>query len=176
MAIIAILAALTLAAASGLMNTAARNRAKVEIQAMSTGLESYKTDNGIYPTASSSNPIASSLMTTNTYGTYDPSSSVFYQGSSQVLYLSLSGKTNFTDTPVAGVKSYMPFKKGQVGTVSGVSYVQDPWGYSYGYSTGTATVPPYTGTGFFDLWSTGGAIGGLTGLETNINTWVSNWK
>lgn len=176
-AIIAILAALTLAAATGLMNTAARKRAQAEIQAMSAGLENYKIDNGVYPTGSSGNSTASSSMATNQYGTFDPSTAgSVYQSTSQVLFYSLTGKTNFTDTPVSGVKSYMTFKKGQVGTGTGGSYVQDPWSYSYGYSTGTTNTAPNNGTGFFDLWSTGGTTGGATGSETNINTWITNWK
>jgi type II secretory pathway pseudopilin PulG len=49
--IIMILASLTLAAANSVMGQAARSRARSEIQALSTALESYKTDNGIYPLA-----------------------------------------------------------------------------------------------------------------------------
>jgi general secretion pathway protein G len=52
MVIIAILAALTLAAYTGVFKTAARARARSEITAISAALESYKTDNGVYPTPS----------------------------------------------------------------------------------------------------------------------------
>jgi prepilin-type N-terminal cleavage/methylation domain-containing protein len=169
-AIIAILAALTLYAGSAMMNKAARSRASAEIQAMSTALESYKTDNGIYPQVTSG-------MATNAYSANDGSQvGGLYQTSSQLLYLSLSGQTNFTDNPVAGAKSYMAFKANQIGNPTGAaaggSYVQDPWRYSYGYSTGTTNTPPYNGTGFFDLWSTGG----LLTAKANVNTWLSNWQ
>jgi prepilin-type N-terminal cleavage/methylation domain-containing protein len=179
MAIIAILAALILAAGSGVMKKAARSRASGEIQAMSTALEGYKTDNGVYP------PSEGVLLLTNTAA--DPyfskeddgsQSGGAYQTNSQILYLALSGQTNFADTPVAGKKVYMSFKRNQVGDATGGSYVIDPWGYSYGYSTGStngATTPsyPYNGNGFFDIWSTGGLIGTAA---TNVNAWISNWQ
>jgi prepilin-type N-terminal cleavage/methylation domain-containing protein len=166
-AIIAILAALTLAAGSGAMTKAARSRASAEIQAMSTALESYKTDNGIYP--------ASSNLLTAAYASIDGSGAI-YQASSQLLYQALSGQTNYTANPTAGVKSYMAFKINQVGdptgALTGGTYVQDPWTYSYGYSTGTTASPPYNGSGFFDIWSTGG----LLVAKVNTNAWISNWR
>jgi prepilin-type N-terminal cleavage/methylation domain-containing protein len=167
--IIAILAALTLAAGSAVMNKASRSRASSEVQAMSTALESYKTDNGIYPSDSN--------MTTNSYGTTDGSiANGPYQLSSQDLYTNLSGQAYFNATPVAGVKSYMSFKANQVGNLTGpASYVKDPWGYSYGYSSQTngATSVPFNGGGFFDIWSTGGLIGAKA---TNTAAWLSNWQ
>ena len=177
-AIIGILAALTLFAAQGVMNMAARSRAKGEIQAMSTALESYKTDNGAYPSVNT-------LASTNVYATVDPSTAGNnYQLSSQLLYQALASKINFTDTALSAAspatgKAYMSFKTTQLGNYkpgSGSTYIQDPWNYSYGYNTGDNAVPqanpPYSGTGFFDLWSTGGLVGAK---ETNINTWISNW-
>ena len=154
MAIIAILAALILGAASGMIKRALRNRAATEIQAMSAGLEGYKTDNGIYPPTS-----ALALLTNTPYSSSDGSvSGGVYQQSSQILYMALSGQTNFLDTPGVGVKSYAQFKINQLGntaTAAGTApsaststYLKDPWGYSYGYSTGNATTPPYNGAGF----------------------------
>ncbi len=180
MAIIAILAALILSVSSGVFTKAARSRAASEIQAMSTALESYKADNGIYPSTS-----ALTTFTTNAYSTTDVSSAGgIYQQSSQVLYQALSGQVNFQDTPVAGTKAYMSFKANQLGnttTAAGTAssantatYVKDPWGYSYGYSTTTnGAVGPYNGSGFFDLWSTGGLKGTTA---ANTNTWLSNWQ
>jgi prepilin-type N-terminal cleavage/methylation domain-containing protein len=176
MAIIAILASLILMAFHGVWIKAARSRASAEIQAMSAALESYKADNGIYP------PGDGSMLLTNTpYTSLDGTSSA-YQTNSQLLYQALSGQTNFTDTPVPGRKAYMTFKANQVGdptgTVTKGTYVKDPWNYSYGYSTGTpsgaaTTNYPYNGSGFFDLWSTGGVLGNAA---TNANAWVSNWQ
>ncbi len=173
-AIIAILAALTLAAAEGVMKSAARARAKSEIQAVSTALESYKTDNGIYPWTNSYNP--PTFASTNQYTGL--ASLGLYQASSQALYEALSGKTNFTDLPSTPPnKYYMSFKANQLGNVkgtgtgSGSTYVQDPFGYSYGYYASPDTnAPPVNGAGFFDMWSTGGDL-----TLTNVAPWISNW-
>jgi type II secretory pathway pseudopilin PulG len=170
MAIIIILTSLVLFAASSVMNKAKRSRASSEIQAMSTALESYKTDNGIYPPSDG-------VLTTNSYTTYDGTKSN-YQTNSTLLYIALSGQTNFSYAPASGVKSYMAFRANQVGNLTGpYSYIQDPWGYSYCYCTATnssgAGATPYNGSGFFDLWSTGGLI---SGKQTNMNAWISNWQ
>jgi len=181
MMIIAILTALTLAAASGVMNAAARGRAKGEIQAMSSALESYKIDNGIYPT--------NAVLLGGTTGNYSLNPSVAagtYQQSSQALFEALAGRTNYADTQVG--KSYMTFKITQLGNstttagtayaASTATYIQDPWNYSYGYSTGdgTAVNVPCNGTNFYDLWSTGGLTATTTGNSAPTNTWISNWR
>jgi prepilin-type N-terminal cleavage/methylation domain-containing protein len=176
-AIIAILAALTLSAASAVMNKGRRSRAASEIQAMSTGLEGYKTDNGIYP------PGDGSLLLTNTpYSSVDGTSTAF-QSNSTILFMALSGQTNFITIPLAGTKSYMTFKANQVGSPSATySYVQDPWLNSYAYSTGTpagaaTTNYPYNGSGFFDLWSTAGVTKAqVTTTPSLTNAWISNWQ
>jgi prepilin-type N-terminal cleavage/methylation domain-containing protein len=169
-AIIAILAALTLAAAQGVMTQAARSRAKTEIQAMSTALEGYKTDNGAYP----------STHTFSSTNAYTQSSGSEYQGSSQLLYQALSGYANYYDTAVAGTRSYMTFKTAQLGgykSGTGPTYIQDPWRNPYGYYTGDTASPqlnpPISGTGFFDLWSTGG-----TAQNGSIatNAWLVSWQ
>jgi general secretion pathway protein G len=183
MTIIAILAALILGAASGVWQKVARSRAASEIQAMSTALESYKTDNGIYPIASG--------MLTNSAATLYSSSSLdgtmpAYQTNSETLYTALSGQTNFNDIPLSAGKAYMSFKINQLGNANAPAntaqpnstYVKDPWGYAYCYSTGTtnnAPAPSYplNGNGFFDLWSTGGLVGGK---QTNTAAWISNWQ
>lgn len=148
MTIIAILAAMTLFAAEGALNAAARNKARAEIQTMSTALEGYKTDNGVYPVAAlPGSGSRASILGGAPYSTLDPSTlGGSYQISSKALYQALSGQTNFTDIPVVGVKSYMSFKKNQVGdptgSLTGGSYIQDPWNYSYGYATGVPSSPP----------------------------------
>jgi prepilin-type N-terminal cleavage/methylation domain-containing protein len=188
-AIIGILAALTLSAAEAVMNRAARGRASAEIQAISAALESYKSDNGIYPWTNSAYPASVPIFaSTNDYTSTDPSSvGGTYATSSQLLYEVLSGKTNFEDMPVPGVtKTYMNFKANQLGdatasagsySAAGSTYVEDPWGYAYGYyaplSSSAATAAPYNGLGFFDLWSKGGSL--LTTSGGFTNTWISNW-
>jgi type II secretion system protein G len=71
-AIIAILASLVLAAARSVQNKGARSRAEAEISAIAAALESYKADNGDYPTNSDSyttpannTNLVTSLMPTN---------------------------------------------------------------------------------------------------------------
>ena len=171
MAIILILAALMLFAAGGVLQKGKRSRALSEVQAMGTALEAYKADNGAYPQSEGVQ------LLTNTYAAND-GTTVAYQTNSILLFQALSGETNYSTGGLTGVKSYMTFKPNQVGTPSGpYSYIQDPWTYSYGYSTGTtngALTPsyPFNGTGFFDLWSTGG----LLTAQVNTNTWLSNWQ
>lgn len=169
MAIILILASLMLFAGSGLMTKALRSRASTEIKSMSTGLEGYKTDNGVFP-------LSDGVLVTTAYATYD-GTTANYQTNSTLLYVALSGQAYATASPT-GVKSYVAFKPNQVGNPTGpFSYVKDPWGNSYGYSTGdTASpqaTPPYSGSGFFDLWSTGSLI---NGAQANTNAWLSNWQ
>jgi prepilin-type N-terminal cleavage/methylation domain-containing protein len=189
-AIIAILVGLTLAAAGGVIQHAARSRANSEVYAISTKLEDYKADNGAYPST------AAVALTTNSPGYSATDGSVaggLYQQSSQALFMALTGKTNFLDTPVAGVKSYLPLRANQVGnaaTPAGTapsattsSYIMDPWGYSYGYSTGTGsavTTPyyPYNGNYNYDLWSTGGVLASKLATAGNAyltNAWISNF-
>jgi type II secretory pathway pseudopilin PulG len=186
-AIIAILCALTLTAASGLWAKSLRSRAAGEIKAMSGALEGYKIDNAIYPntnvatgTVMSSSPLVTNTAANPYFSTLFDGTGANYKKTSQVLFLALSGQTNFTDIP-GGAKVYMTFKRNQVGdpngTSTGASYIQDPWGYSYAYSIGTGgggatTNYPYNGNGFYDLWSTGGT----TTNAPNANVWINNWQ
>jgi prepilin-type N-terminal cleavage/methylation domain-containing protein len=169
-AIIAILAGLVLFAASSVMRTAGRDRARTEIAAMASALESYKTDNGAYPSAPNFGSAASY------FGVVPTSSGGLYQQSSQILYQSLTGQMNYGDAPptvASGVKIYFVFKKSQLGNDTaggGPIYIKDPFGNSYGYFSGSSVNVPYNGTNSFDLWST---AGDATGTATN--TWVNNW-
>jgi type II secretion system protein G len=67
MAIIAILASLVLAAAGSVQKKGARSRAEGEIKAVEAALESYKSDNGDYPSNSlpGSAVLITALMPTN---------------------------------------------------------------------------------------------------------------
>jgi prepilin-type N-terminal cleavage/methylation domain-containing protein len=186
MVIIAILAALVLAAANGAWTTAARSRARAEIQAMSGANEGYKADNGVYVQGDSNlmtNGATSGTFYTAADGTVTGDE---YQTNSTLLYVALSSEAYYggpiiTTSPATG-KSYMQFKVNQIGNPSGLySYIKDPWNASYGYSTGTtngapSTNYPYTGSGQFDLWSTGGIT--LSKYSSNhalTNAWISNW-
>jgi prepilin-type N-terminal cleavage/methylation domain-containing protein len=177
MALIAILAGVVISAALGVMAKALRSRAASEIQAISTALEGYKTDNGIYP------PSDGNLLTNN-YVNTDPTKLGAGGGDTNgiILYTALSGQVNSTTPPTAGTKSYMQFKRNQVGDDGSFSYVKDPWGASYLYSTGDNKNPesstPYNGSGFFDLFSTGGIPFSKYSSpnSTLTNAWISNWQ
>jgi type II secretory pathway pseudopilin PulG len=171
-AIIAILAGLILYAASGVLNQSARTRARSEIAGLSSAMEAYKADNGIYPT-----PWNGATTFSNTNSAYKVSPATgggSYELSSEYLYQALAGMTNTTDTPTPGVKSYFPFKKTQLGVdtsgAGSVYYIKDPFGNSYGYFSGSGSVVPINGTNAFDLWSTAGDMQG-----TNQPGWISNW-
>ncbi|MCE0496382.1 MAG: prepilin-type N-terminal cleavage/methylation domain-containing protein [Methylacidiphilales bacterium] len=178
-AIIAILAALILWAGSAVMAAGARARTTAEIQGMSSALEGYKTDNGAYPSYD--------MGTSSNYGVtlIDPSvAGGSFQESSTNLYQALSGQTNFTQAPV-GNKVYFQFKGSQLGNLNGTSaaggtYVQDPFGFSYGYNTGGGANNdvPYNGSGFFDLWSTAGVTSNTVVAGHSVyatNSWIDNW-
>src|SRR5207244_12704599 len=78
--IILILAGLILSISSYVQNKGARARAETEIAAMSAALESYKADNGVYPTSANTNSL--DPATTN------PSS---YVTACRSLYIQLNG-------------------------------------------------------------------------------------
>jgi prepilin-type N-terminal cleavage/methylation domain-containing protein len=168
-AIIAILAGLILSAFSGVMKSAARTRARSEIAAMSAALQSYQSDNGIFPPSGGFSAQSDYLS--------DAPPSPKYQAASQALYQALTGQTTLYTLPPAGTKIYMTFKTSQLGNyqAGAQTYIQDPFGNPYGYFTGNPTVGgnaaqlPYNGANQFDLWSTGGDISGST------NSWISNW-
>ena len=72
-AIIAILAGLVLSTAGYVQKKGATSRAEAEIAALSAALESYKADNGEYPTNANTNVSATSL-----YGVLSPATGKVY--------------------------------------------------------------------------------------------------
>jgi prepilin-type N-terminal cleavage/methylation domain-containing protein len=166
MAIIAILAGLILSISGFVTKKAALARASAEIQALSAGCESYKTDNGTYPhqplavsgsipavtgSGSSSN-IPSDLLASSSNGnsTANTTTPTPYMNASLELYEALTGDLSCTGTGGGpGVKNYIvglkPDALGRsnpssaVSTSNPVQYLSDPFGNSYGYSTAVAT-------------------------------------
>src|SRR5437660_10515842 len=69
-AIIIILAGLILSTAGYVQKKGARARAEAEIAAISAALESYKADNGIYPTDSNTNALKPNTMGDPTQTSY----------------------------------------------------------------------------------------------------------
>ena len=164
--IIIVLAGLVLAASGYVATKGRRSRAEAEIAAMSAALESYKADNGIYPT----DPGTTDLLNPS-----DADSS-HYAAACLYLYKSLTADTD-TDRsigPSETGKSYFSFKPNQLNPsdqAQHVTFIRDPFGNSYGYSTEKASNP--TGTiGYnptFDLWSIADDTTG------NQNKWIKNW-
>ena len=201
MAIILILAGLILGIAGHAQHQGSVKRAESEIKAMSAALESYKIDNGTYPRNTATD-------TLNAQVDFDPGTTGGtnkYQAASEYLYQCLSG--NLPAGQTIG-KAYINFSPNQLaiaadggganGTVAANSpymYIQDPFGFSYGYSTAylkalddpnavTPTTVGYNPT--FDLWSTVGysASGGKATPTSNTGgsdastysgLWEKNW-
>jgi type II secretory pathway pseudopilin PulG len=179
MAIIIVLAGLILATSGYVQTKGKRSRAEAEIAAMSAALENYKADNGVYPADASTtdtlNPAADP-------GGGDPRTFV---ASSQFLYKQLSGDADGDPTTAqppsspnylgAALKPNMlsPSPPGPN------TYIKDPFGFCYGYSTAKATSPSGT-AGYnptFDFWSTGGETAKKSGetFAQYQQRWIKNW-
>lgn len=179
-ALIIVLAGLVLSTIGYVQSKAARSRAETEIAAMSAALENYKSDNGIYPRGnadlSANKPYDTDKVDARTATT--PST---YQSASLFLYKQLTGDTNANLQPPTGAKTYFQLKPQMIGgsrdasgNLAAVTYIRDPFGNSYGYSTAyqgdvdAGTNPPTHGYNpTFDLWSTGNS--------TNPAQWIKNW-
>ena len=170
--IIAILSALVLSTVGYARKKAARARAETEIAAMSAACESYKTDNGVYPSNVVTNGLDARTMG-NPTGTTDPT----YSNTSLYLYITLSGDTAGNRNPTG--KSYMSFKPNMLlppGGTGNVTAIADPFGNSYGYSTIQAATQDTT-KGYnpmFDLWSTASLTTSPPSAQDQ-NQWIKNW-
>jgi type II secretory pathway pseudopilin PulG len=161
--VIIILTGLVLSTVGYVQKKGARARAETEMAAMSAACESYKADNGIYPTDTSTTEQLNSTTS------FDPTN---YQSASLYLYKQLSGDA--TGNRQLSGKSYMAFKPNMLlpapPSTANVIAIADPFGNSYGYSTRMAA----TGSGgynpTFDLWST---AGGTTAGD--VSKWIKNW-
>jgi len=186
-AIIALLAGLVLAVNGLVQQKSARSRADAEIRMLSTAIESYKNDNGGYPESNTSDTLDARAVS-------DP---MKYASASQFLYGELTGDTKFTGMASNMTKNYAPdfWKPSRLGgfkTNGVVTYIQDPFGNSYGYSTiGLAAEQTYRAQlaanpantarpnaanpqGYnptFDLWSTCGDAS----VPANVAKWAKNW-
>jgi type II secretory pathway pseudopilin PulG len=158
-AIIAILAALILATAGYVQKKAACSRAESELAAIFAALESYKADNGIYPT----DPVATEQV--------DPVVSPTPAAASLYLYEQLSG--DLDDDRVAERQSYFVFKPNQLNPTDQtqhVAFIRDPFGNTYGYSTMKAAGGSAGYNPTFDLWSTASA-----NPVNDQSQWIKNW-
>src|SRR5438876_6821386 len=165
--VIVILTGLVLSTVGYAQKKGARARAETEIAAMSAACESYKADNGVYPSNSDTD-------TLNPISDVNPSTTPpnNYTRASLWLYEQLSGDATGNRQPSG--KSYMAFKPNMLlpapPSTAIVIAIADPFGNSYGYSTMMAA----TGSGgynpTFDLWST------ASGTTSNdVPKWIKNW-
>jgi prepilin-type N-terminal cleavage/methylation domain-containing protein len=170
MAIILVLAGLILATSGYVQKKGSRSRAEAEIAAISAALENYKADNGIYPSDADTNALKANTMGNPTQSEY--------QKASLALYKLVSGDADNSTDRSAEMKTYFSFKPNQLSPSTqnqAVTYIKDPFGNSYGYSTIKAAAPSgsdgYNPT--FDLWSTGGVISASN--PTDQSQWIKNW-
>jgi type II secretory pathway pseudopilin PulG len=173
--IILILAGLVFSISSYVQNKGARARAETEIAAMSAALESYKADNGIYPRDNPGNNFTDTLDARINLAPAPSPSPNAYTNASFYLYSQLSGLDQ-NQQPVAGMKSYFTFRPQMLGHPPGntttVTYIRDPFGNSYGYSTANqgSSSAGYNPT--FDLWSAGSTT---SPTPTPPAAWIKNW-
>jgi prepilin-type N-terminal cleavage/methylation domain-containing protein len=165
MAVIAILAGLILSISGYAQKKAASSKAENQIAALSSALENYKADNGIYPrgpgtalvTNSTTIPAnATDILYANTGSGLTPNDDssfvisstgqvtpTVYTNASLYLYVALSGDADADGKMDNGeTKGYFEFKpdmlsgkKDTNGNITAVYCLVDPFGYSYGYST-----------------------------------------
>src|SRR5215469_18433905 len=152
--LIVILTGLVLSTVGYARKKGARARAETEIAAMAAALESYKSDNAVYPRDNATNQYTDTL---NAQQNFDPTQSV-YQNASFYLYGQLSGnpsgdRTTYTQQRYFQFKPNMLFPADQT---QNVQYIQDPFGNSYGYSTANQADSTKGYNPPFDLWSTAG--------------------
>jgi general secretion pathway protein G len=170
MAIIIVLAGLILATANYVQKKGYRSRAEAEIAAISAALENYKADNGVYPSTTETNALIPNKMG-------DPNAAD-YTKASLALYKLISGDADNSADRSAESKSYFAFKPNQLSPTiqtQAVTFIRDPFGNSYGYSTVKASAPAGT-DGYnptFDFWSTAGTVDATT--SPNQSQWIKNW-
>lgn len=141
---------------------------------MSTALESYKADNGIYPRDNNSNGYTDALNAKASPTPLPAASPSAYTKASYYLYSELSG-LDASQQPRANAKPYFSFKPQMLsgsstnGVLTTVGMIRDPWDNSYGYSTASQADPTKGYNPTFDLWSTANDTSG------NTAKWVKNW-
>jgi prepilin-type N-terminal cleavage/methylation domain-containing protein len=206
--IILVIAGWIVSAARTAQVKASRSRADGEIKNMGVACENFKVEYGSYPRLETVTE-----METGGDPPIDPQkdgdpNTAAYKKSSLYLYIALSGDDNQDGKltqPEERAKGFMDFQsnagmlsveKDADGKVKKVNYIQDPFGYSYGYSTAGAkqeadfvaeakakgnkakrASKPAGYNPTYDLWSTGGRVtpSNNTVTDADRNAWVKNW-
>jgi general secretion pathway protein G len=175
MSIIIVLAGLILATSGYVEKKGARARTETEIAAISAALESYKADNGIYPT----DPNTTEALKPNTNP--DGGDPANFVSAGKYFYKAISGDSNGDPSDGIEGKGYLTFRPNLLSPnpPGPDTYIRDPFGYCYGYSTIRATNPSgsdgYNPT--FDLWSTAGETGKKPSetFQEYQRRWIKNW-
>jgi prepilin-type N-terminal cleavage/methylation domain-containing protein len=202
MAVIAILAALSLVIYSWANKKSALANAETQIRAIEVACDNYKSDTGSYPhqglaVSGSIGPIIYSDQLnprTNGNSLYTPGSP--YVNASLELYETLTGDLRCTGTSGgASARNYLPdvtpsiFGRSNINAPVSASnpvlYLTDPFTNVFGYSTAYATqianangAVITTGSGYnptYDLWCTGGQSATPGGSPDVTLQWKDNW-
>ena len=146
--IIGILAGLTLGAAGAVRRHGANSTAKAEVAALQAACDRYFADYNLYPSNSSINPSSS----------FNPGN---YKTAGQVLFTNLFGGNQYSIAPTS--KRYFEPKPSMVSSTNTADpYLQDPWGYAYGYNSDGTNAPL--------IWSTAGQTN-----QAGTNKWITSW-
>jgi prepilin-type N-terminal cleavage/methylation domain-containing protein len=152
--IIGILAGLTLGAAGAVRRHGASSTAKAEVAALQAACDRYYADYNLYPTTNSM-PDPSSSSDVN------PSTSTKYSSAGKALFNSLFGTNQYNRPP--STKRYFEPKPAMVSSTNTANpYLQDPWGYAYGYNSDGTNAPL--------IWSTAGQT-----TASGTNRWITSW-
>ena len=148
-AIIGILAGITLGGAGAVRRHGATSQAKAEIAALQAACERYFADNQLYPSNTAVNPSSK----------FNPTD---YIASGSVLFSALFGTNRFNQAPSS--RRYFEPKASMVSSTNSPNpHFTDPWGYAYGYNTDGTYTPL--------IWSTAGQTTG----GANTNKWITSW-
>ena len=146
--IIGILAGLTLGAAGAVRRHGANSTAKAEVAALQAACDRYFADYNLYPSNSSINPSSS----------FNPGN---YKTAGQALFTNLFGTNQYNLAPTS--KRYFEPKPSMVSSTNTADpYLQDPWGYAYGYNSDGTNAPL--------IWSTAGQTN-----QAGTNKWITSW-
>ncbi len=178
-AIIIVLAGLILSTVGYVQKKGARARAETEIAAISAACESYKADNGIYPTDAST---TETLRPNVDPDGGDPGNSNFIS-SARFLYPKISGDSDGDPSNGIEGKGYFAgaLKSNMLSPnpAGPNTYIRDPFGNAYGYST-FESVNPGSANGnnpTFDIWTTCGetAKKSTETFQQYQQRWIKNW-
>lgn len=171
-AIIVILAALTMGGLGFMQRNQAVQKCRAQMGMLSTALEEYKLDFGVYPVADDTGAAGdqgSNVLFRALYWDSDNNGNVVGSDPAQRVYLAeldpASTKQGWSSNPVASANNT----------------IIDPWSSNYRYRSGTnatGTVNPNCINPDFDLWSNGpdGLPGLSGGNDPASRDNITNWR